>query len=108
MTLNRIQYVVYGVSGYSWCVYLEVPFAGKNLSALQRPFNKATGTVRITVEWYFKVVKQLCSFVNSKRKLRVREAPIKQVYHDALLLPNFQNCVQPNQIAQYFGFMPLS
>lgn len=108
MTVNGKQFIVYGDSGYSWRVYLEVPFAGANLSAVQKAFNKAMSAVRISVEWYFKCVKQLWSFVDSKRKLRVRQMPVGLVYQAAVLLTNLHNCIQPNEISQYFACVPPS
>lgn len=59
------------------------------------------------VEWYFKCVKELGSFADSKNKLLEREMPVGLVYEAAVLLKN-QNCVQPNEISQYFECAPPS
>lgn len=55
---------------------------------LNRAFNKAMAIVRITIEWYLMCVKQLWSFVDSKRKLRVLVIPVGLVYKTAVLLMN--------------------
>lgn len=72
--VNGKQFFVYVDSGYSLHMYLEVPFAVANLSAIQEAFKKAISTVRIIAEWFFKCFKLLWSFMESKRNLRVRDA----------------------------------
>lgn len=106
--VNGKQFMVYGDSGYSCCIYLEVPLAGANLSDVQKAFNKGMSALRITVEWYFKCVQQLWVFVDRKKKLRVQEMPVGLVYQAAVLLTNVHNCVQPNYISQYFECAPPS
>lgn len=65
------QFVVDGDSGYSSRVVREVPFEGETLSSVQTAFNKEIARARIAVEWYLKGVKQLWSFVDSKRNFRL-------------------------------------
>lgn len=48
MEVNGKQFIVFGDSGYSWHIYLKVPFAGENLWAA-RAFNKAMSAVYIMV-----------------------------------------------------------
>lgn len=106
MWINGKQYVVFGDSGYSVRVFLEIPFEGSNLSATKKSFNKAMSKVRVTVEWLFKEVKLLWSMVDSKRRMRICQAPVGLMYRAAVLLTNLRNCVQPNPISQFFDCAP--
>lgn len=106
LVVNGKQFSEYGDSGYTWCIYLEVCHAGSHLSVVKRTFNKTISAVRISFELYFKCVKHLRSIVGSKREMRVKKMPMGIVYRAAALLTNLDNCVQPNQIAQYFECSP--
>lgn len=50
-TMEGNQYAVSGDAGYSYRVYLEVPFAGENLDEIQTAFNRSISKVRISVKW---------------------------------------------------------
>jgi nuclease HARBI1 len=108
MTINGIQYCIYGDSGYNLRPFMEVPYQGSNLPEEQKYLNKAMSASRITVEWIFKEVKQYWSTMDYKRKLRVGECPVGALYIAAMLLTNFRNCVYPNPTAQYFSCRPLT
>lgn len=106
LVIEGRQYVVYGDSGYSVREFLEIPYSGGHMTAWESAFNKAMSKVRITVEWYFKEVKSLWSFVDCKRRLRVLQMPVGMMYQAAVLLTNFRNCLEPNEISQYFNCRP--
>jgi hypothetical protein len=67
------QYYIYGDSGYCRRSYLQVPFAGSQLTSAEETFNKAMSTCRISVEWIFKEIKLYWTTVDFKRKMRIRE-----------------------------------
>lgn len=108
LSIDGKQYIVYGDSGYTWRVFLEVPFSGANVTVVQRAFNKAMSKVRITVEWFFMEVKRLWGLTDADRKLRLGEMPAGLIYRAAVLLTNLRNCVSPNIISQYFACAPPS
>lgn len=108
LEIDGRQYVVYGDSGYSARVFLEIPFDGASLSAVKKAFNKAMSKSRVTVEWFFKEVKLLWSFVDCKRRLRLKQMPVGLLYRAAVLLTNFRNCVEANEISQFFNCPPPS
>ena len=108
LCIDGRQYVVFGDSGYSVRVFMEIPFEGTNLSAIKKAFNKSMSKSRVTVEWFFREVKSLWSFVHCKRLLRVKQMTIGLIFRAAVLLKNFRNCVQPNEISQYFDCPPSS
>ena len=70
------QYCIYGDSGYTFIVYLEVPFQWPSLSADISEVNKVMSTVRVCVEWFFMEVKLHWTVVDFKRKLRINESPV--------------------------------
>lgn len=108
LTHDGIQYVLYGDSGYSARLFLYIPFSGSNLSAEESAFNTAMSISRVTVEWYFREVKQYWTLLDFKRKLRVRESAVCALYIAGVLLTNFRNCIYPNSISQYFECSPPS
>lgn len=61
----------------------------------------------ISVEWYWKFIKHLWSFVDSERKIRLQNTLVGIVY-SAVVLPNIHHCIQPNKILQYVACPPPS
>lgn len=108
LIIDGKQYCLYGDSGYARRLYLEVPFSGAHVTYGQRAFNKAMASVRVTVEWFFKIVKKYWTAVDFKRKMRIGLGPVGLVYSSAMLLTNIRNCLHPNQISQYFSCPPPS
>lgn len=96
------QFVVPWDSGYSWCIFLEDLFAGYNTSTMQSTLNKSMSKLYIVDEWIFKSLEKLLSFVDSKRKLEVRELSFVLDNCTEKLLTNFHKCYFSNQTLQYF------
>lgn len=63
---------------------------------------------RVSVERQYEVTKQYVPMVDFKRKMRVKLAPVGNMYCAALLLINLRNCNYPNQIAQFLKCDPPS
>lgn len=53
-------------------------------------------------------VKKLWSFVDCKRKMRLREMPVRLLFRSDVLLTNIHNSVCPNMIAQLLDCTPSS
>ena len=62
--------------------------------------------VRITVEWIFKEVKMYFPIIDTKRKMKLCEAPVGLLYLETMLMCNLRNCIYPNQISDYFKIRP--
>jgi DDE superfamily endonuclease len=86
MTIDGIQYCIYGYSGYNLHPFMEVPYQGSNLSEEQKHLNMAMSASRITIDWIFKEAKQYWSTMDYKRKLSVVECPVDGLYTAAMLL----------------------
>ena len=100
------RYCIYGDSGYNQRWFIDVPFQGSNVSPAQVAFNRAMSSVRISVEWVFKVVKMQFPTIDFKRKMKVRESPVGMMYLATILLSNVRNGLYPNQIYTYFDCPP--
>lgn len=96
------QYIVFGDSGYSWRVFLKIPFTGASLAATQRAFSKAMVKVRITALRSVMQLKRLWRLTGVNRKMRLGEMPAELIYRAVVVLTNLQNCISPNIISQFF------
>lgn len=74
--MNGEQFLIHGDTGYNPRHFLDFPFAGVNLSIVKRAANKATCSVRVTVEWMYKEVKLYWTTSDFKRKMRTGESPV--------------------------------
>ena len=62
--------------------------------------------VWIEVEHGFGIVSNTWPFPNAGWKMHFYSLPVGRYYHVGVLLTNCLNCLQPNQIAQYFDCPP--
>ena len=107
--VNGVQYYFHGDTGYNRRHYLDVPFAGGNLSPAQRAANKSTGAARVTVEWMYKEIKLYWTTSDFKRKLRAGESPVGLLYLTSMFLMNVRTCYyRENTVSQYFNCSPPS
>ncbi|KAF0691137.1 Aste57867_17581 [Aphanomyces stellatus] len=95
---------IYGDPAYGISQFLQTGFKGANLSELQREFNKWMSRVRQAVEWNFKIMKTLWSFITFKNLSKIRLSPVAKIVHVAMLLTNCHCCYfGGNQISSFFG-----
>lgn len=66
-------HVKLGKSGYTWRVYLQMPYRGANLDSVRSSLSKAISKVRVSVECYFMEVKRLWGLIDAKRRLRIAQ-----------------------------------
>ena len=76
----------------------------------EQRFNAAMSSVSESVEWSFSRVKCLLSFMDWKKKHKVRNSPVGITFLVATLLTNCHTVMQPrgNQISKYFDLLPPS
>ncbi|KAF0703626.1 hypothetical protein AaE_015294 [Aphanomyces astaci] len=99
--------VIYGDPAYGVSEHMLSGFKGNGLSTMQRDFNKWMSRVRQSVEWNFKVMKTLWSFITFKTLSKIRLSPVARVVSVAMLLTNCQCCYfGGNQISKFFDLEP--
>lgn len=73
----------------------------------QFEFNAAMSSVREAVEWSYKDIKQQFTTMDFARMLKVRKAPIAQMYKMSILLWNVKVCLHGGgQVGMNFGCAP--
>ena len=103
------QYAIYGDAAYLHRPWLQVAFSRFNVTPQQTLYNQRMSAVREAVEWSYKDIKQLWSSQDYKRNLKVRKAPISQMYKAAAILTNIKTCLHKGgQVGSYFGVEPPS
>lgn len=68
------------------------------MTDVQRDFNKAILSVRVTVEWVFKIVNKYWTAVDSNKGMRIVLDPVVIVYSSEMLLINIRNYLHHNKI----------
>ncbi|KAH9110824.1 hypothetical protein AeMF1_014509 [Aphanomyces euteiches] len=98
---------IYGDPAYGVSRFLLSGFKGNGLTERQKEFNKWMSRVRQSVEWNFKIMKTLWSFITFKNLAKVRLSPVAKIVCVAMLLTNCHCCYHGgNQISKYFGLEP--
>lgn len=94
---------IYGDPAYPITEYLLSPFAGAAIGGDEQHWNRTMSKVRIIVEWYFKEVLQMFSYLDFTRSQKILLSPIGIQYPVAVLLHNAHICLHRPQISQYFA-----
>ncbi|ETW05094.1 hypothetical protein H310_04122 [Aphanomyces invadans] len=98
---------IYGDPAYGIAEYLLSGYKGNDLCDAKREFNKWMSNVRQSVEWNFKVMKTLWSFITFKMLSKIRLSPVAKIVSVAMLLTNCHCChFGGNQISHYFDLAP--
>ena len=85
---------------------IQVAFESIDATEARELYNNLMSAVRVTVEWSYKGLKQLCSFPDFSRA-KVRQAPIALIYKAAALLKNFKTCMEGwTKVNAYFDCPP--
>ncbi|RPB12404.1 hypothetical protein P167DRAFT_588521 [Morchella conica CCBAS932] len=92
----------YGDPAYPITEYLLSPFAGAAIGGDEQHWNRTMSKVRIIVEWCFKEVLQMFSYLDFTRSQKIL-SPIGIQYPVAVLLHNTHICLHRPQISQYFA-----
>lgn len=102
LVINGELYCVYFDNGYSLRWFLEIPYQRVNLTPGQHIFNTTMSHARITVQWIFRELKLYSSTRNFKRKLKLKQSPIKLLCSSAMMLCNVRSCIYYNLVLQCF------
>lgn len=107
LLIDGQQFYIYGDQAYMIRPWLQVAFSRAWASEQQIQFNTAMSSVRETVEWSYKDLKQMWSSQDYTRMLKVRKAPVALMYKGAALLWNFKVCLQHGgEVQSFFSCTP--
>ncbi|KAF4028889.1 DDE superfamily endonuclease [Phytophthora infestans] len=100
---------LYGDPAYGARKYIVSGYKGNSVSADESDVNSEMSRLRESVEWNFKCMKTLWSYVDYNKQQKVRLSPVGKFVKAAMLLTNCHNCYYGgNQISQYFDLPPPS
>ncbi|KAF4029261.1 DDE superfamily endonuclease [Phytophthora infestans] len=101
--------LLYGNPAYGTRKYIVSGYKGNSVSADESDFNSEMSRLRESVEWNFKCMKTLWSYVEYNKQQKVRLSPVGKFVKVAMLQTNCHNCYYGgNQISQYFDLPPPS
>lgn len=94
---------IYGDPAYGLGDHLISPYQGAALTWNEQLWNKSMSQVRIVVEWCFKEVLQMFSYLDFGQAQKTLLSPVGLQYTVAVLLHNAHVCLHHPQISQYFA-----
>jgi len=99
------QYYIYGDAAYMVRPWLQAAFSGV-MTDEQTACNSTMAVPRTAVEWGFKDVKQTCSALDYRRKLRLRQGPVGLLYRTAAFVWNLRCCAYGSSTSSFFDCAP--
>lgn len=107
LTIDGHQFYLYGDAAYMLRPWLQTAFDGL-LTLQQESHNDSMKAPRASVEWGFKDVKQVCSFLDFPHKMKVREVPVGLLYKIGALVWNLRCCMYGSATSAFFKCAPPS
>ena len=111
--IRELERVAHSLTGEALCIYsdpayllrvhLQAPFCDAHLTEEMKAYNKATSSVRISVEWLFGEIVKYFKFIYFKRAMSIRLSPVGKIYIVCALLQNAYACLYGNIVSDYFG-----
>ena len=105
MTVNGEQFYLYADAAFMLRPWLQTAFEGL-ITPDQVAHNKSMNVPRTSVEWGFKDVKQMCSFLDSPSKMKLRETPVGLLYKAGALFWNLRCCAYGGATSTFFSCPP--
>jgi hypothetical protein len=96
-------YSLYGDPAYPQSQYLVGGYRNPAPNSVEAQWNTAMSKVRISVEWGFKEITQVWTFLDFRRNMKIFKFPVAKYYIVAAFLCNIRNCFYLNQTATYYG-----
>ena len=97
---------IYGDPAYPLSIHLQAPFRAAHLTDEQKRYSKAISSVKLSVEWLFRLVKIYFKFIDFKQMQRISMSPVGKVYVVCALLQNANACLYGNIISETFKIEP--
>jgi hypothetical protein len=82
--------------------YLVGGYRNPAPNSIEAQWNTAMSKVRISVEWGFKEITQVWTFLDFRRNMKIFKFPVTKYYVVAAVLCNICNCFYSNQMATYY------
>ena len=101
-------YCLYADGAYALSAWIMHGFINPACNSPEALFNQRMSAVRIAVEWSFKNITQLFSFLDFRRQMRIFKTPVAQLYINAAFFSNLHCCFYSNQQQAYFGGVRMS
>ena len=79
-------------------------FVNPAANSPQAHFNTRMNSARVSVEWGFKNILQLYTFLDFHQQQQILKMPIGRYFIVAAFLTNLHTAKYGNQISRYFGF----
>lgn len=105
--LSHLGVIIYGDPAYGINDLLCSPFKGAQLSEEQKTFNATLSRVRVSVEWFFGILKRTFAFMDWNQKHKILLSPVAKFMKVSVLLANCHTCLNGgNQISDFFNCQP--
>lgn len=105
--LSRLGICIYGDPAYGTSDLICSPFRGAHLTEEQAIFNKTMSGVRVSIEWFFGIVKRSWAFIDWNKKHKILLSPVAKMVKVSVLLANCRTCIKGgNQISEFFNCSP--
>ena len=106
--MEEHNFHIFGDPAYGVGPHIMSPFSGlREQTEEEQEWNSEMSAVQIEVEHGFGIVSNTWPLLNAGWKMHLYSSPVGRYYHVGVLLTNCLNCLQPNQVAQYFDCPPL-
>jgi len=106
---GRIIVFIYGDQGYIFDGFMLTPYRSTIIlpnGSPRKRFNLIMSAIRQPNEWYFAVLKNQYKGVCYKLQNQWNKGRVGERFLFACLMTNVRNCIDPNQISQYFDCAP--
>ena len=94
---------LYGDPANPLRVHLQVPYRGAGITPQMELYNKATSSVRMSVEWLFGDIVNHFKFLDFKKNLKISLSASGKMYIGAAILRNALTCMYGNSTSEYFA-----
>ncbi|XP_066920034.1 uncharacterized protein [Clytia hemisphaerica] len=104
--LNGDPLCIYGDPAYPLRPQLQCPFKGVRITPLQRQWNLAMSSVRVSVEWIFNDIINYFKFIDFRKNLKLGLSAVGKMYIVCVLMQNARSCLYGSITSKFFKIDP--
>ena len=97
---------IYGDPAYPLRPQLQCPFKGANVTQLQKQWNTAMSSARVSVEWVFNDIVNYFKFLDFRKNLKIGLSAVGKMYIVCVLLQNARSCLYGSITSKFFNIDP--